>query len=30
MEKFIKDKVSAVIPVFNGELHLSPMLDSVL
>ncbi len=30
MEKLVKDKVSAVIPVFNGEFHLSPMLDSVL
>lgn len=30
MEKYIKGKVSAVIPVFNGELYLSPMLDSVL
>ena len=30
METFIKDKVSAVIPVFNGALHLSSMLDSIL
>ncbi|MCI9589775.1 MAG: glycosyltransferase family 2 protein [Lachnospiraceae bacterium] len=30
MEIFIKDKVSAVIPVFNGALHLSSMLDSIL
>ena len=29
-QKFLKDKVSVVTPVFNGETHLSPMLDSVL
>lgn len=27
---YIKDKVSAVVPVYNGELFLAPMLDSVL
>ena len=30
MGKFIKDKVSVIIPVFNGERHLGRMLDSVL
>lgn len=30
MERLIKDKVSAVIPVYNGESHLSLILDSVL
>ena len=30
MGKFIKDKVSVIIPVFNGERHLERMLDSVL
>ena len=30
MGKFIKDKVSVIIPVFNGEHHLGRMLDSVL
>ncbi len=30
MERFVKDKVSAVIPVFNGALYLPPMLDSLL
>lgn len=27
---FVKDKVSIVTPVYNGEEYLSPMLDSVL
>ena len=26
----IKDKVSVVTPVYNGETYLSPMLDSIL
>lgn len=30
MEKFVKDKVSVIIPVFNGERHLGRMLDSIL
>lgn len=29
-QEFIQDRVSAVIPVYNGELHLMPMLDSIL
>lgn len=29
-ENYIRGKVSAVIPVFNGELHLSTLLDSIL
>lgn len=28
--KFIENKVSIVTPVYNGEFHLRPMLDSVL
>ena len=28
--KFIKNKVSVVTPVFNGESHLERMLDSIL
>ena len=30
MERLIENKVSAVIPVFNGELYLSSILDSIL
>lgn len=28
--KFIKNRVSVITPVYNGEKHLAPMLDSVL
>lgn len=28
--KYIKNLVSAVVPVYNGELHLTHILDSVL
>ena len=27
---YIKDKVSAVVPVYNGELFLPHILDSIL
>lgn len=30
MQMFVKDRVSIVTPVYNGQNYLSPMLDSVL
>ncbi|WP_347223618.1 glycosyltransferase family A protein, partial [Bacteroides congonensis] len=29
-ETYIKGRVSAVVPVYNGEKHLANMLDSIL